>query len=313
MITPQTSLCDVWDAFTEFEQGAEVGEQRRRAVEVRIRHADGSPAECKQPPVAGPISLEGRIRAVRLAPIELDDQSLAAKEAVSLDHLSVELDQDVELGSGHPVAVDQIHEPHLEGRSGTAPGRDPELLQGGGKGTDTTLPRVAVDEHHQHPRIEPVRVFGLADDCFQRPRRQAGCKVEDRACQGCDRNAMTNGDLIWRKRGAVPPQRTGSVRREGCRHLDRHKSTVADDPPELCGRAMAENGALPAPHGRREPDTRSSDPGSSDRINAGVHRIDATRPQSAVDSTCAQSEVQKLASRHYSMLPFGQLHDAVID
>jgi len=41
--------------------------------------------------------------------------------------------------------------------------------------------------------------------------------------------------------------------------------------------------------------------------------MNATRPQSAVDSTCAQSEVQKLASRHDSMLPFGQLHDAVID
>jgi hypothetical protein len=203
-------------------------------VQLAPGHSDDAPPGGLEPPVASAVLLEGVLRVVGRAAVELDDDALIEPHAVHLDAF----DKDV----GERFRKTGIEE-GLEALFELAPDyAQAELcfFKDSSEDGDPRLAWVALDQGLYPERIGQPELLGLPEGAAQLVSLNESTEVKMRARDGRDRYAVMDGDLVGGEVGVV--ELDARPRLSTARHRDLDPASPADGP-QRRGGEMAEHGA----------------------------------------------------------------------
>ena len=82
---------------------------------------------------------------------------------------------------------------------------------------------------------------------------------------------------------------------------------AAEDPEQLSGRSVAEDGARTASQDRGEPASLPAEPGMADRVDATVEQMQVSTPDQALDLLGREASCEELPTADDSVLAGGEL------
>jgi len=228
--------------------------------------------------------LEGVVRGVRFAAVELDDQALLRPRAVDLHPL----DADV----GHWAQKTGIKEEGLEALLEFA-ADDAEaalcLVDEHPRDRRDGFPRVALNEIAQPQRVSEPELLGLPQGATQLVALNDSTEVKERAGHGRDRDAEVSGGLVRRQVGIVklnarprlPPARNGDLGPAPTTNAPQGRSgAMAQNRAGTAG----ENGGHPEPAPRQEAAT-------DDGVHAPMHPVQPTHLDSVADRPASKTKL----------------------
>jgi hypothetical protein len=226
--------------------------------------------------------------------------------AVGLDHeaeggpveVGAAADLDLRLGKAQARAADDAQEAPLELGLGEAEG-------------------VAVEElpQRRHAALA-FAVFELGAEGFGVGEVEDGREVDQGSGWGGEWDAVVGGDIGVRQRwAAVDPDSRGVANNIGTQgDLDRGRwdgvpPALADDPPELSGREVAEAREWADSEDGRHPLALGRELGAPDRVDPASHRVQPALGDPVLDPHPARAEVGELPAGNHPMLHAHQRPD----